>query len=86
MDTRPCAVANEMFVEGLAYEIYLACDRVLTEPELLRILKVKTGIDLSWHEVKLIVAELRSRQILLQINNRLLITSTRLQRLSRRQR
>ncbi|MFM6007058.1 MAG: RiPP maturation radical SAM C-methyltransferase [Sphaerospermopsis kisseleviana] len=72
VDTRPCAVASEMFVEGLAYQIYLACDRVLTQPELLRILKVKTGIDLSWDEVKPIVADLRSRQILLQINNRLL--------------
>lgn len=72
VDTRPCALESEMCVEGLAYSIYLACDRVLTETELLHALKVNAGLDLSWDEVHPVVEELRARKILLQLNNRLL--------------
>lgn len=77
IDTRPCAVESEICLTGLAYAIYLACDRVLTAPELLRTLKVNTGVNSSGDEVLAVITELRSRKLLLQLNNRFLSLALR---------
>jgi magnesium-protoporphyrin IX monomethyl ester (oxidative) cyclase len=71
-DTRPCAVAPTFKLEGLSAQVYRACDQALTPKALLQALQTQAGTTRSWDEVEPVVAELRTRKILLDLNGRLL--------------
>jgi magnesium-protoporphyrin IX monomethyl ester (oxidative) cyclase len=72
IDTRPGAIKREISLEGLAYQVYVECDRVLSHWELVNALRQKYGLDVSWDEIQPVVEELKSRQILLELNGKLL--------------
>ncbi|WP_414756259.1 RiPP maturation radical SAM C-methyltransferase [Anabaena sp. CCY 9910] len=72
IDTRPCAMNNEINLQGLAYQVYTACDRAVTETELLETLHTSYKLDVSWNEIQPVVNELQSYKILLQINGKML--------------
>jgi magnesium-protoporphyrin IX monomethyl ester (oxidative) cyclase len=71
-DTRPCAVEPELKLEGLAYQVYKACDQALTPKALLRTLETQFGLTCSWDEVEPVVAELRECKLTLELNGRIL--------------
>jgi magnesium-protoporphyrin IX monomethyl ester (oxidative) cyclase len=71
-DTRPCAVEQSFKLEGLAAQVYRACDQALTPKSLLQALQTRFDLVLSWEVVEPVVAELRARKILLDLNGRLL--------------
>ncbi|GAA6615654.1 RiPP maturation radical SAM C-methyltransferase [Scytonema sp. NUACC26] len=71
-DTRPCATERLLSLEGLAYWVYKVCDRALTPRELVKALRTQAGINISWDDVQLIVAQLQERKILVDLNGRLL--------------
>jgi len=77
IDTRPCATDGEITLEGLAYQVYRACDRVLTQRELIDALRRNCGIDVSWSDIQPVADELVSRRILLAQNGRLLNLAVR---------
>jgi magnesium-protoporphyrin IX monomethyl ester (oxidative) cyclase len=77
IDTRPCAIEQEISLDGLAYRVYVECDRTLTHRELMDALVRKYGRDVSWDEIQPVVEELRSRKILLELNDRLLSLAVR---------
>ena len=68
-DTRPCAVGNQFTLEGLAYQVYLACNQALTPKALTQALGLP---DYSWQKIEPVVAELCERKLLLSLNGRLL--------------
>jgi magnesium-protoporphyrin IX monomethyl ester (oxidative) cyclase len=72
IDTRPCAVEREMSLTGLAYQVYVDCDRVLSYQELVNALSRKLGRDVSRDEILPVVEELRQRKVLLELNGKLL--------------
>ena len=71
-DTRPCATESQHSLEGLAYQVYKACDRALSPRELHKVLRTQSGLNVCWEEIELIVVELQERKILIDLNNRLL--------------
>ena len=77
VDTRPCATDNELNLEGLAYQVYMVCDRALTQRELIKALRENYGIDASWSDIQPAADELVSRKILLELNGRLLSLAVR---------
>ncbi|HEY9608785.1 MAG TPA: RiPP maturation radical SAM protein 1, partial [Allocoleopsis sp.] len=77
VDTRPCAIEQEISLDGLAYQIYVECDRTLTYRELLNALNKKYGYEVSWDEIQSVVEELQKRRILLELNGRLLSLAVR---------
>lgn len=72
IDTRPCAVEQEISLAGLAYQVYVECDRVLSYQELVNALSRKSGRDVAWDEIQPVVEELRELKVLLEINGKLL--------------
>jgi magnesium-protoporphyrin IX monomethyl ester (oxidative) cyclase len=72
LDTRPCAIASQHSLSGLAYWVYLTCDGALTAKEILLNLQGKYQLTLSWDEVEPIVRELCQRRIMLELNGRYL--------------
>ncbi len=77
VDTRPCATEDEITLEGLAYQVYMVCDRALTQWELIEAMHKDYGLDVSWNEIQPVADELTSRKILLEINGRLLSLAVR---------
>ena len=77
IDTRPCATDTRLSLEGLAYQVYVTCDRALTHRELVNALGQKWGFDGSWNHILPVVEELRARKILLKLNGRLLSLALR---------
>lgn len=77
VDTRPCAIEPEISLDGLAYQVYVECDRILTYRELMDALNKKYGYKISWDEIQPVLEELRSRRILLELNGRLLSLAVR---------
>lgn len=72
IDTRPCATKQELILEGLTYQVYVACDRALMYQELVKVLGKKYGLDVSWNDIEPVVKELRSAKVLLEVDSRLL--------------
>lgn len=52
----------------MAYRVHGECDRTVTYSELVNAVGRKYGLNLSWDEMKPVVEELRSRNILLKLN------------------
>jgi magnesium-protoporphyrin IX monomethyl ester (oxidative) cyclase len=77
IDTRPCATDREITLDGLAYQVYVECDRTLTHGELVDALGRKYGCQISRDEIQPVVEELRSRKVLLQLKDRLLSLAVR---------
>jgi magnesium-protoporphyrin IX monomethyl ester (oxidative) cyclase len=71
-DTRPCAVQSEIYLEGLAQQIYLLCDRALTSKELIKALRQSYNLTLSWEEIQPIVEQLQQLKILIHLSHRFL--------------
>lgn len=76
-DTRPCAVREKLSLEGLAYRVYVECDRVLSDRQLVNTLNRKYGLELSWEEVNPVVEQLCRQKILLSLNGKLLSLAIR---------
>lgn len=77
LDTRPCAIQPRQILSGLAYWIYLTCDRAMTSPEILRSLKQKYQLNVTWDEVKPILTELCDHKIMLKFNDQFLSLALR---------
>ena len=77
IDTRPSAVSAKLTLKGLAYQIYSACDRVLTHSELRRTLHKQLQLHFTESEVKSALQYLQTQQILLELNGRLLSLALR---------
>ncbi|HBB31861.1 MAG TPA: RiPP maturation radical SAM protein 1 [Cyanobacteria bacterium UBA8803] len=77
VDTRSCATEPEMSLGGLAYQVYVECDRTLTYRELMNTLDRKYEREVSWDEIQLVVEDLQKRRILLELNGRLLSLAVR---------
>lgn len=77
VDTRPCATESELSLEGLTYQVYMACDRAVTPRELVEALHRQYGLDVSWNDVQPVVDELRARKIVLDLDGRLLSLGVR---------
>ena len=71
-DTRPCAVASEIILEGLARAIYIACDAALTADLLVAHLQDTFNRDVSWEDIQPIVEQLLAQKILLRLHDRFL--------------
>jgi magnesium-protoporphyrin IX monomethyl ester (oxidative) cyclase len=69
-DTRPCAVQREILLEGLAAEIYRACDAAQTPEQLVKLLQENGNPGIAWSEVQPIVERLRAQKILLPLDGR----------------
>ena len=59
VDTRPCAIERQISLDGLAYQVYVECDRALTYRELLDALGRKYGYEVSWDEIQLLKRSLQ---------------------------
>lgn len=77
VDSRPGAIENELNLEGLAYQVYMTCERALTQRELIKALRENYGQDVSWSDIQPVADELVSRKILLELNGRLLSLAVR---------
>jgi magnesium-protoporphyrin IX monomethyl ester (oxidative) cyclase len=77
IDTRPCAIEPEVNLEGLAYQVYVVCDRTVSYRELMDALSSQYGRNSLWDEIQPVVEELRSRKILLELNGKLLSLAVR---------
>ncbi|MET0553743.1 MAG: RiPP maturation radical SAM C-methyltransferase [Vicinamibacteria bacterium] len=71
-DTRPCAVASEWTLDGLAAQAYSACDAALTAPMLVRELEHRHGRTTSWTELAPIVEVLLAQKVMVQLKDRYL--------------
>jgi magnesium-protoporphyrin IX monomethyl ester (oxidative) cyclase len=69
-DTRPCATERLLLLDGLDYWVYKACDRALTQRELVTALREQVGSDISWSDIEPIVTSLQTLKILLACNGR----------------
>ena len=77
IDTRPCATEPEISLDGLAYRVYVECDRILTYRELIDVLTQKYGLDVCLDNIQSVVQELQQHKILLKLNGRLLSLAVR---------
>ena len=79
VDTRPGAIQKEHYLEGLAYKVYVACDRALTPKELVNVMgtQPQQGLNQPWSELKPVVEQLQESKILLSLNSRLLSLAVR---------
>lgn len=68
VDTRPCRADSRHVWEGLARDVYRACDRALAPSALLRALSAERGAPVEWEEVQPILAEFRCRRLILEID------------------
>jgi ribosomal peptide maturation radical SAM protein 1 len=71
-DTRPCASAPELVLEGLAAQAYLACDAALTPSMLVRELAHRHECAASWDELAPVVESLVERKVMIRLKDRYL--------------
>lgn len=72
VDTRPCAIDRVFYLEGLNRRIYLLCDQALTPRELIKALRNKYELALSWQEIQPAIDELQKLKILVKLSGRFL--------------
>ncbi len=71
-DTRPCAVAPAIVLEGVARAVYLACDSALPAEMLVQALQNQFALTRTWDQLQPIVAQLLAQKILLHLDQRYL--------------
>jgi ribosomal peptide maturation radical SAM protein 1 len=70
LDTRPCAVARRTTIDGLAAEVYLACDPAVGEAELLRRIARDGDPERSPDTVRAAIARLVALKLLLVVHGK----------------
>lgn len=76
-DTRPCALDYEYNLTGLSAAVFDACDRIVTPDGLLKLLQGEFDYQGGWDEVQSHVEDLKTLNILIEVNGRLLSLATR---------
>jgi ribosomal peptide maturation radical SAM protein 1 len=72
LDTRSCAAETVTTLEGLARAVYLACDDGPSQTKLPALLEKDYGISTTAAEVDTVVADLRRRNLIIDIDRRLI--------------
>jgi ribosomal peptide maturation radical SAM protein 1 len=67
-DTRSCRVGERFVLEGLAAEVYEACDRAQSDETLRRTLASRPDGPPAWCDVEAALAELRAQRIMLALD------------------
>jgi magnesium-protoporphyrin IX monomethyl ester (oxidative) cyclase len=70
LDTRPCAVARITRIDGVAAEVYLACDPAVGEAELLRRVARDGDPGRAPEAVRVAIARLLALKVLLEVHGR----------------
>ena len=71
-DTRDCAVASEIILDGLSKEIYIACDAAKSKSRLLDALNQNRQEKLHWADIQQTINGLLEKKIMLKLKDRYL--------------
>ncbi len=71
-DTRSCAVQSHIILNGLACQVYKACDSAKNKTMLMDFFKNKVNKTLSWNDIQSILDEFIEKKIILKLQDRFL--------------
>jgi ribosomal peptide maturation radical SAM protein 1 len=71
-DTRPCAVSGKIVLEGLAAQVFIACDAAKNPARLMDYLRKKNGTPVSMKDLQPVIDQLVEKKILLPVLDRFL--------------
>lgn len=77
LDSRPCAVASEIRLTGLACAVFTLCDAAPTRERLRAQLEAERGTPVSQEDIAPIIADLKEQKLLLEIGTRCISLAVR---------